>query len=66
VAQAYAVLGDKASALRLLQRSIDGGFFCYPYFLRDPLLDNLRNQPAFQHQMEEARHRHEEFKTKFF
>jgi serine/threonine protein kinase len=66
VAQAYAVLGDKASALRMLQRSIDGGFFCYPYFLRDPLLDNLRNQPAFQHQMEEARHRHEEFKTKFF
>jgi tetratricopeptide (TPR) repeat protein len=66
VAQAYTVLGDKASALRMLQRSIDGGFFCYPYFLRDPLLDNLRNQPALQHQMEEARHRHEEFKTKFF
>lgn len=66
VAQAYAVLGDKASALRMLQRSIDGGFFCYPYFLRDPLLDNLRNQSAFQHQMEEGHHRHEEFKTKFF
>ncbi|HXG65234.1 MAG TPA: TRAP transporter TatT component family protein, partial [Blastocatellia bacterium] len=33
VAQAYAALGDKASALRVLRRSIEGGFFCYPYFL---------------------------------
>src|SRR5581483_3302610 len=31
IAQAYAVLGDKASALRILQRSVEGGFFPYTY-----------------------------------
>ena len=30
VAQAYAVLGDRASSRRMLRRSIEGGFFCYP------------------------------------
>jgi TolB-like protein len=30
VAQAYAVLGDKSSALHMLRHSIGGGFFCYP------------------------------------
>jgi serine/threonine protein kinase/TolB-like protein/Tfp pilus assembly protein PilF len=66
VAEAYAVLGDRESALRMLQRSIDGGFFCYPYFLRDPLLEGLRNLPALQRQMQAARYRHEEFRKKFF
>jgi TolB-like protein/Tfp pilus assembly protein PilF len=66
VAQAYAVLGDKASALHMLRHSIGGGFFCYPYFVRDPLLQSLRNEPEFQTLMSQARQRHEEFKTKFF
>jgi DNA-binding winged helix-turn-helix (wHTH) protein len=29
IAQAYAVLGDKVSAIRLLRRSIESSFFCY-------------------------------------
>jgi hypothetical protein len=66
VAQAYAVLGDKASALRILRHSIGGGFFCYPYFVRDPLLQNLRNEPEFQALMEQARQRHDQFKKSFF
>jgi len=66
VAQAYAVLGDKVSALHMLQHSIGGGFFCYPYFVRDPLLQNLRNEPEFQTLMSQARQRHEEFKARFF
>jgi serine/threonine-protein kinase len=65
VAQAYAVLGDNLSALRMFRRTIDGGFFCYPYFLHDPLIDNLRKEPAFPSILEEARRRHEAFKTKF-
>ena len=36
VAQAYAVLGEKASALHMLRHSIGGGFFCYPYFAPIP------------------------------
>jgi serine/threonine protein kinase/tetratricopeptide (TPR) repeat protein len=66
VAQAYAVLGDKASALHMLRHSIGGGFFCYPYFVRDPLLQNIRNEPEFQALMSQARDRHEQFKARFF
>jgi tetratricopeptide (TPR) repeat protein len=66
VAQAYAVLGDKESAIRMLRRSIEGGFFCYPYFTTDPLLDNIRGQAEYAKLMEMARARHEEFKSKLF
>jgi tetratricopeptide (TPR) repeat protein len=66
VAQAYAVLGDKASALRVLRQSIEGGFFCYPYFERDPLLRDLRGNGEFQTLMKQALDRHEQFKTTFF
>jgi hypothetical protein len=66
VAQAYAVLGEKASALRMLRHSIGGGFFCCPYFVRDPLLQSLRDKPEFQTMMKQALQRHEQFKTAFF
>jgi DNA-binding winged helix-turn-helix (wHTH) protein/TolB-like protein/Tfp pilus assembly protein PilF len=66
IAQAYAVLDDKISALRVLRHSIDAGFFSYPYFASDPLLDNLRREPEFASIMEIARQRHETFKSKFF
>ncbi len=66
VAQAYAVLGDKKSALHMLHHSIDGGFFCYPYFVRDPLLQNLRKEPEFQTLMTQALQRHNQFKAAFF
>lgn len=66
VAQAYAMLGDRKAALRLLKVSIDQGFFCYPYFVNDPLLDGLRGEPLYSELIEKARARHEEFKRKFF
>lgn len=66
VAQVYAVLGDKVSALHMLRHAIGGGFFCYPYFVRDPLLQNLHDEPEFQTLMKQALHRHEQFKTAFF
>ena len=66
VAQGFAELGDKAAALRLLRRSIEGGFFCYPYFANDPLLNNLRGEAEYWQVLELARRRHEEFKRRFF
>ncbi len=66
IAQAYAVLGDNAAALRTMRRSIEGGFFCYPYFLSDPLLENLRQEKQLAILLELARKRHEEFKRTFF
>ena len=65
IAQAFAVLNDRPAALRLLRRCIDGGFFCYPYFTNDPLLDNLRGEADFAHSMELARRRYEDFKRQF-
>jgi DNA-binding winged helix-turn-helix (wHTH) protein/TolB-like protein len=66
VAEVYSVLGDKPSALRVLRRSIENGFFCYDYFKSDPLLDNLRSEPAFNALLETARTRQEQFKRTFF
>jgi serine/threonine protein kinase/TolB-like protein len=66
VAQAYAALGDKASCLRILRASIAGGFFPYPYFVNDPLLQDVHGAAEFQSLMDQARHRHEQFKTMFF
>ena len=66
VAQAYAVLGDKASSLRMLRRSVEGGFFCYPYFESDPLLNSLRKEPEFVDIVGQSRQRHEQFKARFF
>jgi DNA-binding winged helix-turn-helix (wHTH) protein/tetratricopeptide (TPR) repeat protein len=66
IAQAYAVLGDKPAALRVLKRSIETGFFSYPYFLTDPLLESLRKDSEFQQLMNSAKRRHDGFVKTFF
>ncbi|MFL6544120.1 MAG: winged helix-turn-helix domain-containing tetratricopeptide repeat protein [Candidatus Udaeobacter sp.] len=66
IAQGYAVLGDRESALRVLGRSIDSGFFPYPYLSTDPLLDSLRNETDFVRLMSSARQRHVAFAHVFF
>ena len=66
IAQVYAVLGDKTSALRVLRRSIENGFFPYSYFLTDPLLDNLRGEPQFSDLIDVAHRRHNVFQRIFF
>lgn len=35
-------------------------------FERDPAFDSVRGDPRFQAVLEEARRKHEEFKTRFF
>jgi len=47
MAQAYAMLGDSTSALRALEKSADGGFFCAPFLAKDPLMNSLRGSPKF-------------------
>jgi DNA-binding winged helix-turn-helix (wHTH) protein/TolB-like protein len=66
IAQAYAVLGDSISAMRVLRTSVDSGFFSYPYIANDPLLNNLHNEPEFNEILNMARQRHEAFKSSFF
>jgi tetratricopeptide (TPR) repeat protein len=66
IAQAYAELGDKTSSLRMLRHSVEGGFFPYPYFQNDRLLDALRSEPQFAEIIATARKRHESFSRIFF
>jgi DNA-binding winged helix-turn-helix (wHTH) protein/TolB-like protein/Flp pilus assembly protein TadD len=66
IAQAYAVSGYKAPALRALKHSIENGFFPYSYLETDPLLDKLRREAGFSELMTTARQRHEAFERKFF
>ena len=66
VAQAYALAGDKAGALRVLKRSIETGFFPYDYIAADPLLAALHNEPSFVGLLEAARRRRDAFQKNFF
>lgn len=47
IAGIYAVLGDKQSAMHWLERAVDTGFPCWPFFLHDASLNNLRGLPEF-------------------
>jgi tetratricopeptide (TPR) repeat protein len=44
----YAVLGDIEKAMAWLEKSVDAGFPCWPFFQVDPSLENLRGEPGFQ------------------
>jgi TolB-like protein len=66
IAQAYAVLADKSSALRALRMSVEGGFFSYPYIDQDPLLNDLHGESEFAQILGIAHQRHEAFKNSFF
>jgi serine/threonine-protein kinase len=48
VANVYAVLGETEKALAWLERSVDTGFACWPFFRRDPHLESLWLLPAFE------------------
>jgi serine/threonine protein kinase/Tfp pilus assembly protein PilF len=48
IACAYSLLGDTDRALAWLERSVDTGFACWPFFLIDPHLEPLREEPAFR------------------
>jgi len=65
IAQAYAVLGDKTSALRALRTSVESGFFSYPYIAKDPLLSSLHSEPEFSQILNIAHQRYEAFKSSF-
>jgi tetratricopeptide (TPR) repeat protein len=66
IAQAYAVLGEKDSALRMMRYSIERGFFAYPSLAPDPLLESIKAEPEFDQLIKLAQTRHEAFKLKFF
>jgi hypothetical protein len=42
------LLNQPESALAWLERSVDTGFACWPFFLKDPCLKNLRRHARFE------------------
>jgi tetratricopeptide (TPR) repeat protein len=62
LAQAYAELGDSASALRIFRHCVVNGFVPYAYFVKDPLMNNVRQQVEFQSTLQVARQRSDTFR----
>ena len=62
IAQAYSELGDTASAVRVFQHSVEGGFFPYQYFETDPLMAAARQEKEFAQLVQAARQRSQEFR----
>ncbi len=48
VACILALLGRPVEALEWLERSIGTGFACWPFFMKDPCLQNLQTLPEFE------------------
>jgi DNA-binding winged helix-turn-helix (wHTH) protein len=48
IACILALVGRPETAFAWLERSVNTGFACWPYFLKDPALQNLRGLPEFQ------------------
>jgi DNA-binding winged helix-turn-helix (wHTH) protein/tetratricopeptide (TPR) repeat protein len=47
-ASILALLGRSEAAFEWLERSVSSGFACWPFFLKDPNLKNLREVSAFE------------------
>jgi TolB-like protein/Flp pilus assembly protein TadD len=58
VACVYAVLGETEKAMAWLERSVDTGFPCWPFFLVDPHLESLREQPEFKRLIADLEHKY--------
>jgi DNA-binding winged helix-turn-helix (wHTH) protein/tetratricopeptide (TPR) repeat protein len=47
IACIVSLLGRREAALEWLERSVSTGFGCWPFFVKDPCLKNLRELPEF-------------------
>jgi tetratricopeptide (TPR) repeat protein len=64
-ARHLARVGEPDAAMGFLDRSIAGGFFCYPAMAKDTWLDSLRKKPACTKLLKRAEMRHLEAATTF-
>ena len=62
---AYAQLGRLADARLWLERAVDGGFPCYPWFDRDTLLAPFRKDPGSREFLDRLRARWEEARARY-
>src|SRR5262245_27525703 len=58
IACVYAVLSERDKALAWLERSVDTGFACWPFFRIDPYLENLWEEPEFKRLVGDLEHKY--------
>lgn len=66
MAQAYALLDDKSSALRALREAIGHNFYCHACLIRDPLLAPIRGEAEYPALLRQALDLHEAFRERYF
>jgi len=64
VACVYAVLGETDKAMAWLERSVDTGNPCWPFFRLDPHLENLRHEDTFTRLVAELEHKYTALKIR--
>jgi serine/threonine-protein kinase len=65
IGAAFAQMGQQQQAVKWLNRAIETGLPCYPWFENDPLLNPLRTASQFQHLMEKLKTYWESANTKY-
>jgi len=58
IACVYAVLRETHKAMAWLERSVDTGFACWPFFRIDPHLESLREEPQFKRLVADLEHKY--------
>jgi DNA-binding winged helix-turn-helix (wHTH) protein/tetratricopeptide (TPR) repeat protein len=51
-------LEQEEQAIQFLERTVAGGFFCYPAMARDPWLESIRKNPRFTALLEKVEQQH--------
>jgi serine/threonine protein kinase/tetratricopeptide (TPR) repeat protein len=65
-ANVHCLLGDRDGCVAGLQAAVDGGFFNYPFLLKDSFLEPIRTDHRFQRILARAKEKHEAFQARFF
>jgi hypothetical protein len=60
LARQLACLRDAGGAIRVLNNSVEGGYFCYPQMASDPWLDPIRGDVGFRRILDRAQELHRE------
>lgn len=62
----YALLGDRASSLRMLTKAVDHGYFNGQHFRNERFLESIKNTPEFQSLLKRVDKLHQQFRHQHF
>jgi serine/threonine protein kinase len=62
----YGLFGEKKRCSHIMRKAVEGGFFNYPFMLKDTFLDPVRDDPEFKEVLSLAKEKHEAFKKIYF